>query len=129
MGIIGTWGTVNILETELIGFKIHYGLRIAKLKTVYENPYLQYIGTDLKTLELSFKSCDSSKIYQIWNEKQSLGASIRSVTLGTRNYGDWYMTNTRIEFLSHDYATTDVGNIINSSEFICALITLNAVQE
>lgn len=129
MGIIATWGTVNITEVELVSFNIKYGLRLAKLKTVYENPLLQYIGVDLKRLEMSFKTWDSDKIYQIWNERQSLGASIRAVTLGDRDYDDWYMTNTRIEFLTHDYATDDFGNRLVKSTAICALITLTGVQE
>lgn len=129
MGQIATWGSHTITEEELTSIKFSYGLRLAKLKTVYENPIIQYVGKDVITVEINLTTSNEQKIYDIWNEKQALTASIRNLTIGGTNYGDFYLNNTEIDYQTINYQSDDNGFRIIESTLIQAKIKLQGVQE
>lgn len=129
MGVIAQWGTVSINEEELTGFELGYALRLAKLKTVYENPIIQYVGKDVRRLSLTFTTYNASKILTLWSERQSLSATIRAVSLGGVSYGNFYLSSTIIDwtniaYLQNDNLLSRVGN----SDLVSANISLEGVQ-
>lgn len=130
MAVILTWGTHSIYETELLSLRFNYGLRLAKFKTVFDNPIIQYVGKDVIRVEIVFRSFDEDKIYNIWAEKQALTASIRNLTIAGTNYGDFYLANTEIEYLKHSYMLTDDGSARwTPSTLIQAEVKIEGVQE
>lgn len=130
MVAIATWGIHTIHETELISLRFRYGLRLAKFTTVFENPIIQYVGKDVVSLELVFRTWEEDKTYNIWNEKQALAASIRNLNIAGVNYGDFFLSNTEVEFLTHSYMMTDDGQFRQTnSTFIQAEIRLQGLQE
>lgn len=130
MGTIVTWGTHQIQETELKTLRFTYGLRLAKINTVFENPLIQYVGKDVVRVKIVFRTTEEDKSYNIWNEKQALTASIRNLNIGGTNFGDFYLSNTEIEYITHSYQMVDnTTTRVTPSTLIIAEVTVEGVQE
>lgn len=107
--IVGNYGTIQIADDALIDFRITYSARLAKIKTTYQNPIIQYLGKNPSTLNLKFKTMSIDEVQYVWSVKHNLTGSTYNITMFGVNYGDWYLVDTKIEFETTTYLMTDDG--------------------
>ena len=127
--VIGYYGSIPIFDDELIDFKISYQTRLAKIRTTYQNPIIQYLGKDPRVMNLKFKTMDKDTLDLIWSSKNNLTGSTRNITLFGVNYGDWYLVDTKIDVEVANYQLADDGISIHyPSQNIIAVIEVMAVK-
>ena len=127
--VIGYYGSIPIFDDELINFKISYQTRLAKIRTTYQNPIIQYLGKDPRVLNLTFKTMDKDTLDLVWTSKNNLTGSTRNITLFGVNYGDWYLVDTKIDVEVANYQLADDGiSIYYPSQSIIAVIEVMAVK-
>lgn len=112
MAVIGAWGTIPILDSELKSLTFDYKLRYAILPIIYGNPVIQFIGKDVIEFEMRLDIRDYYKTYDFWVDRHTgtFDGNLKNLTIHTYNFGDFYHTDTSIEWLLLNYFENAVDN-------------------
>lgn len=132
MTVIGNWGTLDILDTELTGLSLDYGVRYAVLPAIYGNPFVQFIGKDVLSVELNLTVRDYFKVFDYWQARKTttIEGNIKNLTLHTIDFGDFYHTDTNFEWEKLHYFINDPSNLVISESLVTEVkITVRGLQE
>lgn len=127
---IATWGSIQITDQELLDLNFTYGLRYAKLITVYYYPIVQYVGKDITRLSFSIRTTDPDKMVALWNLRWDLVNSMQTFTLGDANYGSFYLESTKVSIEQYEtQRTDDLSLIVTPSVLSIYKIDIEAISE
>lgn len=132
MAVIGTWGTIPILDTELKYLKLNYALRYAILPIIYGDPYIQFVGKSVIGLEFKITCLDYYKTYDYWVSRKtnSVGNNVKNLTLNGVNFGDFYQTDTDMDWNKlHFFIESTTNSVIPESLLSSVDITIRGIQE
>lgn len=128
--IIGQWGTIPILDTELTSLSFDYKLRYAVLPIIYGNPIIQFIGKDVIEFEMTLTIRDIYKVYDFWVDRHTgtFGGNAKNLTINSFNFGDFYHTDTDIEWLTLNYFVGATNLVITNSVRSENTVTIRGLQ-